>query len=441
MNQASTWDDMSPELRKVAERARREPDGRFHSLAHLLHSGALEWAFDRQRANAAVGVDGVTKEMYEQDLRGNLRSLVERLKTKRYRHQPIRRVHIPKDNGKTRPLGISAFEDKIVQDAIREVLQAIYEQDFLDCSYGFRPGRSAHDAIRALHGAADQGVCNWILEADIVSFFDSVDRAALVEMLRKRLADGSLLRLIGKCLNVGVLDGEEFSAPSVGTAQGSVLSPLLGNIYLHYVLDEWFDRVVRPRLRGRATLVRYADDFVIAFELREDADRVWEVLPKRMQRYGLALHLDKTRRLDFRRPPREQQSGQGPSTFDFLGFTLYWRRTRLGYWRLGCQTRRVRLHRAINAVDEWCRSQRHLPLAVQHAGLRSRLQGHINYFGVNGNLRSVASLCYHVVRSWKRWLSRRSQKAYLTWERMKLILQRYPLPPPRVMAQIWGSVP
>jgi RNA-directed DNA polymerase len=441
MNQASTWDDMSPELRKVAERARREPDVQFHSLAHLLHVGALGVACGRLRANAAVGVDGVTKEMYEQDLWGNLKDLVERLKTKRYRHQPIRRVHIPKDNGKTRPLGISAFEDKIVQDAIREVLQAIYEQDFRDCSYGFRPGRGAHDAIRALHRAADRGECNWILEADIVSFFDSVDRTALVEMLQKRLADGSLLRLIGKCLNVGVLDGEEFSTPEVGTAQGSVLSPLLGNIYLHYVLDEWFERVVRPRLRGRATLVRYADDFVIALELREDADRVWEVLPKRMQRYGLALHPDKTRLLDFRRPPRERQVGKGPSTFDFLGFTLYWRRTLRGYWRLGCQTRRARLHRAMNAVYEWCRDHRHLPLVVQHAGLRSRLQGHINYFAVNGNVEKVACLCRHAQEAWRRWLSRRSQKAYLTWDRMKLLLQRYPLPPPRVMVQIWGSVP
>lgn len=438
MSQASTWDGMSPQLRKVAERAHKEPDGRFHSLAHLIDEMALTRAVGRQRANAAVGVDGITKEMYEQDLQGNLKDLLVRLKAKRYRHQPIRRVHIPKDNGKTRPLGISAFEDKVVQDAIREVLQAVYEQDFLDCSYGFRPGRSAHDAIRALHRSVDRGECNWILEADIVSFFDSVDRTALEEMLRKRLADGSLLRLIGKCLNVGVLDGAEFTTPDVGTAQGSILSPLLGNIYLHYALDEWFEREVRPRLRGRATLIRYADDFIIGFEYREDADRVWEVLPRRMQRYGLTLHPDKTRLLDFRQSPRERQEGKGPNTFDFLGFTLFWRRTLRGAWRVGCQTRRARLHRAMSAVYEWCRDHRHNSLDVQHAGLRSRLQGHMNYFGVNGNLRRVASLYAHAVRSWVKWLSRRSQRARLTWERVRLLLQRYPLPPPRIVVPIWG---
>jgi RNA-directed DNA polymerase len=260
MSQALTWIGMSPQLRKVAERAKQEPDGQFHSLAHLLEEPALHRAYHRQRAEAAVGVDGITKEDYGQNLMDNLRDLHERLKTKRYRHQPIRRVHIPKDKGKTRPLGISAFEDKIVQDALREVLQAVYEQHFLDCSYGFRPGRSAHDAVRALHRVADRGVMNWVLEADIVSFFDSVDRTALREMLQERVADGSLLRLVSKCLHVGVLDGAAYSTPDIGTAQGSILSPLLGNIYLHYVLDLWFTQEVQPRLRGQACLVRYADD-------------------------------------------------------------------------------------------------------------------------------------------------------------------------------------
>jgi RNA-directed DNA polymerase len=441
MTQASTWDSMSPELRKVAERAQREPDGQFHSLAHLIDELALFRAHHRQRKDAAVGVDGITKEDYGQDLGGNLQDLHERLKTKRYRHQPIRRVHIPKDNGTTRPLGLSAFEDKIVQDALREVLQAVYEQDFLDCSYGFRPGRSAHDAIRALHVAADRGEMNCVLEADIVSFFDSIDRTALLGMLQERVADGSLLRLVSKCLHVGVLDGEEFSTPEVGTAQGSILSPLLGNIYLHYVLDVWFTREVKPRLRGKACLIRYADDFIMGFEYREDAERVRAVLPQRMQRYRLALHPDKTRLLDFRRPPVAQQSGKGPDAFDFLGFTLHGRRSLRGRWHLACKTRRARLRRAIRAVYAWCRGHRHEALAVQHAALQRRLQGHYNYFGVNGNLKSLACLLWHARRAWCKWLRRRSQRTRLSWARFKALLRTLPLPEPRVIVQIWGVTP
>jgi len=438
MTNASTLAPMSPQLRKAAERARREPDGRFHALAYLLDVPALARAYERLRGEAAVGVDGVTKESYGQDLRGNLRGLHERLRTQRWRHQPIRRVHIPKEQGKTRPLGISAFEDKIVQDAIREVLGAIYEQDFLGCSYGFRPGRGAHDAIRAVHRAVDQGVMNWVLEADIVSFFDSLDRDRLSEMLQERVADGSLLRLIGKCLHVGVLDGAEFSAPEAGTAQGSVLSPLLGNVYLHHVLDRWFEREVKPRLHGRACLIRYADDFVIGFERREDAERVLAVLGKRLQRYGLTLHPDKTRLVPFRQPGNDQAGGKGPATFDFLGFTLHWRRARSGRWRLGCKTRCARLRRAINAVYDWCRHQRHQPLAVQHAALVSRLQGHFNYFGVNGNLQCLKDLLYHTKRAWYKWLRRRSQRVRLTWERFAQLLRAYPLPSPRVVVTIWG---
>src|ERR671924_946372 len=237
MTNALTLGDMSPGLVKGVERAQREPAGRFHALAHLIDVPALERAYRWQRANAAVGVDGVTKEHYGQNLEANLQELHAQLKAQRYRHQPIRRVHIPKAQGKTRPIGISAFEDKVVQDAVREVLEAVYEQDFLDCSYGFRPGRSAHDAMRTLEQSVHRGEVEWILEADIVSFFDSLDRTELKRMLELRVVDGSLLRLIGKCVHVGVLDGETIVEPELGTAQGSVLSPLLGNVYLHYVLD------------------------------------------------------------------------------------------------------------------------------------------------------------------------------------------------------------
>jgi group II intron reverse transcriptase/maturase len=438
MANASTLGRMSPELLRVVERAKREPEGRFHSLAHLIDVPALERAFHRSREDAAPGVDRVTKEQYGQDLERNLQDLHERMKARRYRHQPIQRVHIPKNQGKTRPIGISAFEDKLVQDVVREVLEAVYEQDFLDCSYGFRPKRGAHDAIRALDRIAHRGEVSWILEADIESFFDSLDRKKLKEMLEIRVPDGSLQRLIGKCLHVGVLDGVELSTPESGTAQGSVLSPLLGNIYLHYVLDLWFEQEVKPRLRGRATLIRYCDDFIIAFEQEEDARRVMEVLGKRLGRFGLALHPDKTRLLPFRRPPAGQKSGKGPATFDFLGFTLYWARTRKGGWRLGCKTRSASLRRTIQSIYAWCRRYRHLPVKAQHAALTRRIQGHFNYFGVSGNFRSLLLVVEQARRSWYKWLCRRSQRKRLTWERFADLLRDFPLPAPRITVRIWG---
>ena len=439
MPNASTLVDMSPGLLKGVERAQREPEGRFHTLAHLIDMPALERAYRRQRADAAVGIDGVTKEQYGQALEVNLQDLHARLKAKRYRHQPIRRVHIPKAQGKTRPIGISAFEDKVVQDAVREVLEAIYEQDFLGCSYGFRPGRSAHDAVRTLEQIVHRGEVRWIFEADIVSFFDSLDRTELKKMLEVRVADGSLLRLIGKCLHVGVLDGEAVVEPELGTVQGSVLSPLLGNIYLHYVLDRWFATEVKPRLRGKTTLLRYCDDFIIGFEREEDARRVRVVLEKRLERFGLTLHPDKTRLLPFWRPPTTQQSGQGPATFDFVGFTFYWRRTRTGHWRMGCKTRRASLRRAKQALYDWCRRHRHQSVEAQHAALSRRLRGHCNYFGVNGNFQRLLQLVGATKRAWYKWLCRRSQRKRLTWERFTDFLRQRPLPRPRIMVRIWSG--
>jgi len=439
MTNASTLGDMSPQLVKVVERAQREPEGRFHSLAHLMDVPALERAYRRTRKEAAVGVDGVTKEQYGQDLEQNLQDLHARMKAKRYRHQPIRRVYIPKDQGKRRPIGVSAFEDKLVQDAVREVLEAIYEQDFLDCSHGFRPGRSAHDAVRVLDRIVYRGEVSWILEADIVSFFDSLDRKKLKEMLGVRVADGSLLRLIGKCLHVGVLEGVELSTSEAGTAQGSVLSPLLGNVYLHYALDLWFEQEVKPRLRGRATLIRYCDDFVIGFEQEDDARCVMDGLGKRLGRFGLALHPDKTRLLPFRRPPSGQKGGKGPATFDFLGFTFYWARNRKGRWGMLCKTRSASLRRIIRSVYDWCRRYRHSSVKDQHAALRRRIQGHFNYFGVSGNFRSLLLVVEQAKRSWYKWLCRRSQRKRLTWERFVDLLRDFPLPRPRITVRIWGS--
>lgn len=431
---------MSPKLSKVAERAKRDPNARFNSLAHLIDEAALKRAFRRIRKGAAVGVDGITKEKYEQNLEDNLRDLLERMKSKRYRHQPIRRVHIPKAPGKTRPIGVSCIEDKIVQGALAEVLGAIYEQDFLPCSYGFRPKRSPHDALRAVDRMAMREGTKWILEADIQAYFDSIDRSKLREMLQKRVADGSLMRLIGKCLHVGVLDGVELSKPDEGTAQGSIISPLLGNVYLHYVLDLWFEHEVKPTLFGRARLIRFADDLVLGFESKDDAERVRVWLTRRMAEFGLTLHPDKTRLVPFGRPRKGATGGKGPATVDFLGFTLFWRRSRKGWWTLGMKTRKARLRRAIGALEDWCRSHRHLSRMEQHAALVRRINGHFNYFGVNGNYSSLARLRHQAERVWFKWLRRRGQRGKrLTWERFRAYLEVFPLPEPKIRVRIWAT--
>jgi len=440
MEEAKTSVGMSPGLQRVMERARRNPRERQFALAYLIDVEALRRSYHRLRNNAAVGVDGVTKEEYGRDLEANLQGLVARLKAMKYRHQSIRRVHIPKERDRTRPIGISATEDKIVQGALREILEAIYEQDFLDCSHGFRPGRRPHDALKVLNRAVRKGEANVILEADIVSFFDSIDRPMLREMLQERIADKSFMRLVAKCLHVGVLDGEEFSRPEEGTAQGSVLSPILGNIYLHYALDKWFEEEVKPRLKGKATLIRFADDLLVTFELREDAEQVMEVLGKRLGRFKLSLHPDKTRLIDFRRPPVSQTGGKGPGTFDFLGFTVYWRRNRQGRgWHVSWKTRKARLRRAIKTAYELCRRQRHMSIPEQHKALVRRIQGHFNYFGVNDNQRSLAALIYHVQRAWHKWLNRRSQRSRLNWERFKDLLRDFPFPEPRVYVNLWAK--
>jgi len=431
---------MSPGLVRVTEAARNNPGGLL-SLAHHIDVAALRRSYTRVRNNAAVGVDGVTKEQYGEALEENLQDLHQRLKSQRYRHQPIRRVLIDKEGGKKRPIGISALEDKLVQDSLRELLEAIYEQDFLDCSYGFRPGRSAHEALRSLNGAVHRGEVNVVLEADIVSFFDRIDRERLKELLARRLADKSLMRLIGKCLHVGVLDEGVVTTPETGTVQGSTLSPLLANVYLHYALDLWFELEIKPQLKGKAILVRYCDDFVMGFELGEDAEQVNQLLSNRFAAYGLELHPEKTRMVDFRRPPTRQHGGKGPGTFDLLGFTHYWKRSRRGNWHMAVKTRRARLKRAIGSIYDWCRRHRHESIPAQHAALKRKLTGHFNYFGVRGNSRSIGVVAFFARRAWFKWLRRRSQRSRLTWKRFNDLLRDFPLSTPPVTKSLWATNP
>jgi group II intron reverse transcriptase/maturase len=313
------------------------------------------------------------------------------------------------------------------------VLEAVYEQSFYDFSYGFRPGRSAHQACEALQNASVRMAGGWVLEVDIKSFFDALDHAHLREILGRRVRDGVILRLIGKWLNAGGMEGLKLSHPESGTPQGGVISPLLANIYLHEVLDEWFVHEVKPRLRGQAYLVRYADDFVFVFARKDDAERVLEVLPKRFGKYGLTLHPDKTRLVPFHRPGRKDGDDDGPGTFDLLGFTHHWGLSRSGKWVVKKRTAKDRISRALRRFRDGCCVHRHWKIKEQHRALARKLNGHYAYYGVTSNYDALARLHHEVKAIWKKWLSRRSQKGFINWPAMHRLLERYPLPPPRIV--------
>jgi group II intron reverse transcriptase/maturase len=399
----------------------------------------LREAYRLTRKDGAPGVDGLRAAAYAENLEENLQSLLDRFKSGRYKAPPVRRVYIPKGSNpsKTRPIGVPTFEDKVLQRAVTMVLEAVYEQDFLPCSYGFRPGRSAHQAIGDLRSLLMEMEGGWLLEADIQGFYDNLDHGQLRGFLDQRVRDGVLRRTIDKWLKAGVMEAGNLSHPTTGTPQGGVASPILSNIYLHKVLDEWFEEAVKPRLRGAACLIRFADDFVLFFQLEADARRVLEVLPKRFDRYGLRLHPDKTRLVCFERPrgkaePREAQPHEESRSFDFLGFTHYWEKSRRGIWVVKRKTASDRFTRALQRLNLWCQRNRHAPMTWQHAQLLSKLRGHYGYYGITGNSRSLNSLYHWAKRIWRKWLSRRSRTSNLTWERFNLLLRRYPLPSPRV---------
>jgi group II intron reverse transcriptase/maturase len=410
------------------------------TLAHHVDEEFLYEAYRRTRKDGATGVDGQTATEYAATLEDNLRSLRTRFQTGTYYAPPVRRVHIPKGDGrKTRPIGVPTFEDKVLQRAVVMVLEAVYEQDFLDCSYGFRPGRSAHQALEALWTGLMDLRGGWVLEVDIKSFFDTVDHGHLRSFLDGRVRDGVLRRAIDKWLKAGVLEDGQLHHPDDGTPQGGVLSPLLANVYLHEVLDVWFEHVVKPRLHGRAFLVRYADDFVIAFSCESDARRVEAVLPQRFGKYGLELHPTKTRLVEFRRPPRGRKPRHRPGTFELLGFTHYWGLSRRGTTVVRRKTAQGRLARALHRIGTWCREHRHQPIRDQHAALSRKVRGHYAYYGITGNARALGRFGHEVERTWRKWLHRRSHHARMTWERFRRLLRRYALPPPRVVHSIYLS--
>ena len=428
MDAMTSSSSVSTKQQRIAELARIHPEVAFTSLAHHMDLDWLKEAYGRTRKDGAVGVDGVTGKAYGENLEANLQSLLDRAKNgDTYKAPPVRRVYIPKADGSQRPLGIPTVEDKVLQRAVTMVMEPLYEQDFLDCSYGFRPGRSAHMALEAIWRGLTGIGGGWVLDVDIRKYFDTLDHAKLREILDLRMRDGVLRRLIGKWLKAGVLEQGCITHPETGSPQGGVISPMLANIYLHEVLDVWFEREVKPRLRGRAFLVRYADDFVMGFALEQDARRVLEVLPKRFERFGLTIHPDKTRLVEFRKPKEPRDPNGGPGTFDFLGFTHHWGKSRNGSWVVKRKTAKGRMVRALKAIGEWMRRSRHLPVREQWRKINQKLVGHFRYYGITGNSKALSRFRNQVARRWQGWLNRRSQRARMNWERMNRLMGRLPL--------------
>ena len=432
---------------RIAELARNCPDMSFTNLAHHIDIIWLRKAYALTRKDGAVGVDGQTAEEYEVNLWDNLQDLLNRAKSGTYVAPPVRRTYIPKAGSpnETRPLGIPTFEDKILQRAVLMVLEPVYETDFLEVSHGFRPGRSAHGALECLWKQAMNIGCRWIVDVDLRKFFDTIDHGHLREFLKRRVRDGVILRLIGKWLNAGVLEDGVHTTPEDGAPQGGVLSPLISNVFLHYVLDQWFEQEVRPRMKGEVFLVRYADDFVIGTAREDDARRIMDVLPKRMSKYGLTVHPEKTRLIRFDPDRRDdtdttERESSSPKTFDFLGFTHYWGRARKGGWVIKRKTARNRLKRALLALSVWCRKNRHRPIKEQHQTLKQKVQGHYGYYGITGNIASLQKFQLGAVRTWKRWLSRRRRGRTFSWSDFARLAMRYGLPRARVVHSLLGSV-
>jgi group II intron reverse transcriptase/maturase len=416
-------------LQGIAQKAARERKYRFRNLAVMLDEEMLQDSWRYIRKDAAYGVDRVSAREYEQDLEGNIRRLVERLKRGSYRAKLVKRRHIPKVDGQERLLGIPATEDKLLQMAVKRILEAIYEQDFMKCSYGYRPGVGAREAVHDLTVKLQFGAYRYVVEADIKSYFDHVEHEWMVRMLQERVNDRVFVRLIKKWLKAGVLEEDgKVIQPATGMPQGGVISPILANIYLHYVLDLWFQKVVKKHCQGEACLIRYADDFVAAFEHEEDAERFLLELEGRLKKFGLELSKAKTRIITFYRDPPS-----GGSRFEFLGFEFYWGKDRKGKPHLKRRTVRGRLEASLKRLTQWCRKNRNLRLRELFRKLNAKLRGYYNYYGVVGNYESLAQFFYRGMRILFKWLNRRSQRRSYNWDGFTALLEHYQVEKPRIV--------
>ena len=427
--------NLSTKRQRIAELARSKRGVALSTLHHVIDLEWMKEAHRLTRKDGATGIDGVTAADYATNLEANLLDLLERIKSGRYQAPPVRRVYIPKADGSRRPLGLPTFEDKVAQRAIVMVLEAVYEQDFLPCSYGFRPGRSAHQALQDLRAGFMSHGLRWVIDLDIEKYFDSISHSHLRAFLDRRVTDGVIRRMIDKWLKAGVLEDGLLRHATEGSPQGGVVSPCLSNIFLHHVLDAWFENEVKPRLKGKSTLVRFADDAVMAFADFQDAKRVLDVLGKRLGRYELTLHPDKTRFVDFRsyRSDGKDHPKTDGTSFTFLGFCHVWGKSRKGKNVVRQVTAKKRYARGLAAVGDWCRKHRHLPIPEQHTHLVAQMRGHYAYYGITGNFQRLSWYAHQAARIWQKWLSRRDRQRRLLWGRFEELLKRYPLPPPRIV--------
>ncbi len=428
--------DVPNALHRIRQAATRNKGEKFTALLHHITPERLRSAFLGIKRNAAAGVDGVTWHWYEEDLDNNLQDLHSRIHHGAYRAKPSRRGYIPKSDGRQRPLGIAALEDKIVQRAVTEVLNAIYEVDFLGYSYGFRPGRQAHEALDALAVGIQRKKVNWVLDADIRGYFDSINHEWMVKFIERRVSDGRVLRLIKKWLKAGVIENGRLEATKEGTPQGASISPLLSNVYLHYVLDVWAQSWRKAEGGGDVIMVRWADDFVMGFQYHDDAERFLKELQERFREYSLELHPEKTRLIRFGRFASEdckrKDGRRKPETFDFLGFTHYCGVRRDGKFRVKRKTMRKRLTAKLHDVKSELRKRMHQTIRVQGSWLRSVVRGYFAYHAIPDNGKAMGAFRYRVAELWYRTLRRRSQRNRMTWERMARVVASW-LPPARIL--------
>lgn len=427
------------QLARIAEIAKAKPEERFTSLAHLINEQTLMESHRRMEPGKVPGVDGVTKQEYEANLEANLKDLVARMKRQAYKPQPALRAYIPKPGtDKKRPLGLPSYEDKLVQDGLARILNAVYEADFLDCSYGFRPNRGCHDALSALGNIIEKRNVNYIVDADIHGFFDHVDHEWMQKFVAHRIADPNVQRLIARFLRAGVMEaGKEYDTTE-GTPQGGVISPVLANVYLHYVLDLWFEKAVRRSCRGEAYMVRYADDFVCCFEREGEARAFLQALKQRLGAFGLELAEGKTRIIAFGR--RVGKGPDKPDTFDFLGFTHYCGTSRSGGFRVKRKTSGKKYRASLHKCQAWLRKNRHMKATELIGKLQRKLSGYYRYYGITDNIEMVRSFHYEVQKLLFKWLNRRSQRRSLTWQEYDKYIAKC-LPRPKIWVNIYQPRP